>query len=224
MASLLAAETKLLKAPPVSNIYQRAVSGPIGIHSSKRDVVMSAGALVMGASCCSEEIITTLLSSSLRATALWPHSTWSIPASKTLPSLYLNDVVLTFSYSCGISESQDQYLYLTGGLWNQWRVTRYQTDGSRQALPALNTGRYGHGCAGYQDSHGDRVLLVAGGDTLNQMPLSTSISPCISGLSVSSAEIFVVDVSSEWKDIEPLPWRLYFTAVASLNNKVYLTG
>ena len=117
--------------------------------------------------------------------------------------------MLIFSYSYGISKSQEKYLYLTGGLWNQTRVTRYATDGARQALPALNTGRYGHGCAGYQDSQGDLVLLVAGGDAFCQnINLHLAMLLSLSGLSVRSAEIFVLDVSSQWKYIEPLPGKL----------------
>ena len=68
-------------------------------------------------------------------------------------------------------------------------------------------------------------LLVAGGGAFCQnINLHLAMLLSLSGLSVRSAETFVLDVSSQWKYIEPLPGKLYFTAATSLNNKVYLTG
>ena len=54
-----------------------------------------------------------------------------------------------FSYACLIDEG-DTFL-LVGGFQQENRVSRYNIDGWLENLDDLNTGRFNHGCAQYQE-------------------------------------------------------------------------
>ena len=41
---------------------------------------------------------------------------------------------------------------------------------------------------------------------------------------LSSTEIFEIGVSSQWREVSPLPQGLVQAKAVTLNNKVYLTG
>ena len=68
---------------------------------------------------------------------------------------------------------------LTGGVFSSTRVSEYGEAGFIRYLPALNQGRWNHGCSHYEDEFGRKVniginyspliivqtFIVAGGDT-----------------------------------------------------------
>lgn len=73
-----------------------------------------------------------------------------------------------FRNPCGIPDTSNEYLYITGNItgvigdrWN--RVAKYGQDGFIEFLPNLNTGRIDHACAGYYNAENNFVLLVVGG-------------------------------------------------------------
>lgn len=93
-------------------------------------------------------------------------------------------------------------------------MTKYSPDGYLEDLPELITGRWGHACAGYH-ALGHFVLLVAGGTTNDGL---------FEGDSLSSTEIYIIGISSEWTEVSPLPCRLDSPRATTVNNVIYLTG
>ena len=92
---------------------------------------------------------------------------YEIPQSVYLCQLV--SYVLTWDFrSCGIPDTRNDFLYLTGGGncyggCNTKLVTKYDAAGYLEDLPELITGRHFHACAGYYSQRGNFVLLVAGG-------------------------------------------------------------
>lgn len=72
------------------------------------------------------------------------------------------------SKSCGIEDTRNEFLYLTGhedssGSNLSKQVTKYSGEGFLDDLPPLNMGRKGHACSGFYNDEDYFVLLVAGG-------------------------------------------------------------
>ena len=57
---------------------------------------------------------------------------------------------------------------LTGGYYSSTKVTELRMDGSYTELPALNQGRYSHGCASYLDDYGNKVIILSRNPTFNE--------------------------------------------------------
>ena len=51
-------------------------------------------------------------------------------------------------------------LLVTGGVYTQRTVSRYDTAGFVEDLPALNEGRYDHGCGAYTGDTGEQVIVT----------------------------------------------------------------
>ena len=51
-------------------------------------------------------------------------------------------------------------LLVTGGFFTQRTVSRYDTAGFVEDLPALNEGRYSHGCGAYTGDTGEQVMVI----------------------------------------------------------------
>ena len=144
-----------------------------------------------------------------------------------------------FRYPCGIPDSRNEYLYITGrieqGRGNKDevgnKVAKFGPNGFIEFLPSLKTGRTNHVCAGYYNSQDNFVLLVAGGrDNIRGGP-TTNVKYSILKILfmfftafTASTEIFEVGVSSQWREVSPLPQGLVQAKAVTLNNKVYLTG
>ena len=58
---------------------------------------------------------------------------------------------------------------LTGGYYSgtEMKVTELRMNGSYTELPALNQGRYSHGCASYLDDYGNKVIILSRNLTFN---------------------------------------------------------
>ena len=134
----------------------------------------------------------------------------------TIPSI----VDICFSKSCGIPDTRNEFLYITGNdkeVNNSKQVSQYGPEGFIADLPELITGRWDHACAGYYDDMDNFVLLVAGGIpdyTTSPMPNEPT----------RSTEIFEVGVSSQWTEVSLLPHRKMGPRATTLNNVIYLTG
>ena len=69
------------------------------------------------------------------------------------------------SSSCGIPDSKNEFLYITGhweSTFSFKQVIKYDPNGKLDELPELKTGRFNHACAGYYQED-NFVLIIAGG-------------------------------------------------------------
>jgi len=120
--------------------------------------------------------------------------------------------------SCIVTDSEDDSLILIGGEVQgeaSGLVGRYDKSGKVAHLPDLIYPRAGHGCAGYKDSMGKLVVLVAGGvwPGDNQPTDKTEL---------------LVDPSTAtaWEMAKPLPktYDVLTNALITADNVVYLLG
>ena len=142
---------------------------------------------------------------------------------------------IIFSYSCGIPDTRKEILYLSGHHYKnspEQKVAKYGTKGFLADLPQLNTRRHSHACAGFYNEEDNFLLLVAGGHndyhgeaifkSAHSLQCECWTFEYIGQL--SSTEIFVVGVSSEWKEVSPLPENISGARAVAINNKIYLLG
>merc|ERR1719320_1618963 len=99
-------------------------------------------------------------------------------------------------------------LIVTGGSRTQRTVSRYDTAGFVEDLPALNEGRGGHGCGGYTGDTGEQVFLVTGG---------------YNGGYLSSTEVWSPS-SSSWTMATNLPRSMIGVRGVTLGGVLYMTG
>ena len=68
---------------------------------------------------------------------------------------------MLFSFSCGISDDDDNSYIITGGettdKGSNSLVSKYSEQGFMEDLPALKQQRRRHGCGTYVDSNGSKV-------------------------------------------------------------------
>jgi len=134
------------------------------------------------------------------------------------PGFYwnLNNVNIQNFYTnrdaCAISDPTSDTGVLTGGQSTQTRVARYNLEGLVETLPSMNNGRARHGCGSYL-SNNKVVLLVAGGDALEDTSLGGTTEKFITG-------------EDSWTLVGKLPRSLYWIsgATLSMNNKIYIFG
>ena len=132
----------------------------------------------------------------------------------TIPSI----VDICFSKSCGIPDTRNEFLYITGNriVYSSKQVTQYAQQGFTADLPDLITGRWDHACAGYNDDQDHFVLLVVGGRSDDDFDGYID--------SLSSTEIYKVGVSFQWTEVSALPYELYGVRASTVTKRIYLTG
>lgn len=115
-------------------------------------------------------------------------------------------------YACSITDSNS--VIITGGRDTMKKVIRYNLQGFVEYLPSMDVGRRYHGCGSYQDSVGDKVLLVTGGKG-GYSSYSSHI--------LASTELLTIGATA-WVYAEPLPRAMIAMATVSMDNKVFVTG
>jgi len=118
------------------------------------------------------------------------------------------DMQYNTMYACSIVDSGT--LLVTGGEYTQRTVSRYNTAGFVEDLPALNEGRYYHGCGAYTGDTGEQVFLVTGGRD-DGFPL------------LSSTEVWSTS-SSSWTMATNLPRSMGSMRGVTLGGVLYMTG
>ena len=63
------------------------------------------------------------------------------------------------SYACSIPDPTSDTVIVTGGVLQQFNVSRYGREGWLEELPQLRHGRQEHGCGGYVSGE-DMVCMV----------------------------------------------------------------
>jgi len=125
------------------------------------------------------------------------------------PSFSLKYPVL---FSCGIPDISSNSIIITGGYNNQQysnQVTRYDEEGFVEDLPSLLVGRSNHGCGSFIRSDGNMVLLVSGGDGMDN--------------ALSSTEMLVPGAAA-WTFGTPLPQARAWIKGVTVDNILYMTG
>jgi len=156
----------------------------------------------------------------------WGHTSWSTDAGTILmggddsgmtteiisQGVYEGvpwfDMQYNTELACSIVDSGT--LLVTGGVYTQRTVSRYNTAGFVEDLPALNEGRYDHGCGAYTGDTGEQVFLVTGGYNG-------------AGGSLSSTEVWSSS-SSSWTMATNLPRSMTGIRGVTLGGVLYMTG
>ena len=126
------------------------------------------------------------------------------------------------SYACAINLGSS--VILTGGLDTLTTVSQYNEAGWEKDLPTLQTGRYDHGCAYFNNDAGSKVCSI----NINYYPLITFQTMLVTGGygasdRLSSTEL-MVGTASAWVFTGELPSPLYGLRGATIDNMVFMTG
>merc|ERR1712218_596371 len=113
-------------------------------------------------------------------------------------------------------QTSDDVIVVTGGRDTGEYVTQYHLiDGTETPLTSLGESRWLHACGVYQDTHGQQVLLVTGGEyRYDDGPLSDT-------------EVAIYTDGSqplEWKETGQLPTPMQGLRAAVVDNVLYVTG
>jgi len=112
----------------------------------------------------------------------------------------------------------DHTIVVTGGMYTWSYVTEYKLDDSSETpLTPMLQPRWEHACAVYQDSLGQQVLLVTGGE---------SQSGGEGYLSSTEVAVYTSDVPLQWRELKNgnLPSKRYGGRIATVDNVIHLAG
>jgi len=115
-------------------------------------------------------------------------------------------------------QTSDDVIVVTGGYNTFDFVTQYHlTDGTETPLTSMGQGRHGHACGVYQDTNGQQVLLVSGGNVpggpYNAYLTSTEVAIYTDG-----------SQTLEWRETGELPKARTGLRAALVDHILYVTA
>ena len=126
-----------------------------------------------------------------------------------------------FSDACAINLGSS--VILTGGWYTLTTVSQYNEAGWEKDLPTLQTGRWNHGCAYFNNDAGSKVSSI----NSNYYPLITFQTMLVTGgygrARLSSTEL-LVGTASAWVFTGELPSPRHGLRGATIDNMVLMTG
>ena len=103
------------------------------------------------------------------------------------------------------------------------RVVSYNTNGSNEELPCLNSGRRSHGCGQYINADNKRVIVIH--NAKEDEMLFWQVFLVSGGYEDEDTTELMIEGSS-WLEVSSakLPTSMYLFKIVSFDNKLFATG